>query len=134
MARLKVVAITHCMAEEDLRHTCASAGASSVSPKLNTTRQQSSDSIFGDGDAEGQEAEQADLPAGKAQRPGSAVARQGSRLTDDTLQATVRCLQRLSCSIAWCICGQSLTMGSQLCLMAGSQPHTCGQSPSDDCT
>ncbi len=70
--------------------TGASAGASSVSPKLNTTRQQSSDSIFGDGDAEVQEADQTDLPAGRSQRLGSAVARPGNRLTDETLQATVR--------------------------------------------
>ncbi len=79
--------------------SCASAGAYSVQPKLNTSRQQSSDSIFGDGDAEDQEA-QADLPAGRLQRLGSAVARQGNRLTDETLQATIRCNECLSCSIA----------------------------------
>lgn len=72
--------------------TCASAGASSVSPKLNTSRQHSSDSIFGEGDAEAQEGDHTDLPAGRSQRPGSAVARQGNRLTDETLQATIRCL------------------------------------------
>ncbi|DBB05703.1 TPA: hypothetical protein ACH3X1_012310 [Trebouxia sp. C0004] len=64
-------------------------GAPSVSPKLSTTRQRSSDSIFGGSDAEVQEA-QADLPAGKAQQSGSAVARQGNRLTDEMLQFTIR--------------------------------------------
>ena len=50
--------------------------------------------MFGDGDAEVQQADQTDLPASKAQRPGSAVARQGNRLTDETLQATIRCIMR----------------------------------------
>ncbi|KAL0044312.1 hypothetical protein WJX82_011048 [Trebouxia sp. C0006] len=71
-------------------------GASSVSPKLNTSRQHSSDSIFGEGDAEAQEGDHTDLPAGRSQRPGSAVARQGNRLTDETLQATIREAQAMA--------------------------------------
>ena len=62
------------------------AATTSVSPKLNTTRQQSSDSIFEDADAAAEEA--AAETAAKAKRP--ATARQGIRQMDEASHAALK--------------------------------------------
>lgn len=62
------------------------AATTSVSPKLHTTRQQSSDSIFEDADAAADEA--AAETAAKAERP--ATARQGIRQMDEASHAALK--------------------------------------------